>query len=76
MEAKTLSARALAPLTTLLDHAKYHLDESGVAVFSKGKTAPDEIDEALKYWRFDLEINESLTDPLAAILVIKNIHKH
>lgn len=75
IEAKTLSARALAPLTNLLDHAKYHLDESGVAVFSKGKTAQAEIDEALKSWRFDIAINESLTDPLASVLVIKNISK-
>ncbi len=75
MGAKTLSARALAPLTTLLEYAKYHLDESGVAVFSKGKSASEEIDEARKFWRFDCEINESLTDPLASVLVIKNISK-
>jgi 16S rRNA (guanine527-N7)-methyltransferase len=75
MSAKTLSARALAPLTTLLDYAKYHLDESGVAVFSKGKSAAAEIDEARKAWRFECETNESLTDPLAAVLVIKDIRK-
>ncbi len=76
MGAKTLSARALAPLTTLLEYAKYHLHESGVAVFSKGKSAQEEIDEARKTWRFDCDINESLTDPLAAVLVIKDIRKH
>lgn len=75
MVAKTLSARALAPLTTLLDYAKYHLDDSGVAVFSKGKSAAEEIAEARKAWRFDCEMHESLTDPLASVLVIKNIEK-
>lgn len=76
MGAKTVSARALAPLTTLLDYAKYHLDDSGVAVFSKGKAAAEEIAEAHKTWRFDCEINESLTDPLASVLVIKNIQRN
>lgn len=76
MGAKTLSARAVAPLTTLLDYAKYHLDDSGVAVFSKGKSAAEEINEARKSWRFDCEINESLTDPLASILVIKDIQRN
>jgi 16S rRNA (guanine527-N7)-methyltransferase len=76
MGAKTLSARAVAPLTTLLDYAKYHLDDSGVAVFSKGKSAAEEIHEARKSWRFDCEINESLTDPLASILVIKDIQRN
>lgn len=75
MGAKTLSARALAPLTTLLEYAKYHLDESGVAVFAKGKSAQEEIDAARKTWRFDCEMKESLTDPLASVLVIKNISK-
>jgi 16S rRNA (guanine527-N7)-methyltransferase len=76
MGAKTLSARAVAPLTTLLDYAKYHLDDSGVAVFSKGKSAAEEINEARKSWRFDCEINKSLTDPLASILVIKDIQRN
>jgi 16S rRNA (guanine527-N7)-methyltransferase len=75
MGAKTLSARALAPLTTLLEYATYHLQDSGVAVFSKGKTAQSEIDEARKTWRFDCDMKESLTDPLAAVLVIKHIRK-
>lgn len=73
--AKTLSARALAPLTTLLEYAKYHLDAAGTAVFSKGKSAAEEIDEAQKTWRFDCAISESMTDPLASVLVIKNISK-
>lgn len=75
LSAKTLSARALAPLTNLLEYAKYHLDDTGRAVFSKGKSAQAEIDEARRTWRFDCEINESLTDPLASVLVIKNIDK-
>ena len=76
MGAKTLSARALAPLTTLLDYATYHLDSAGVAVFSKGKSAQDEIDAARKTWRFDCEIHQSLTDPLASVLVINNINRN
>lgn len=75
LSAKTISARALAPLTNLLEYATYHLDGTGLAVFPKGKSAEAEIDDARKAWRFDCEINESLTDPLASVLVIKNIDK-
>jgi 16S rRNA (guanine527-N7)-methyltransferase len=73
--AKTLSARALAPLTDLLIYAKLHLSPGGVAVFQKGRTAQDEVAEALMSWRFDCQINPSRTDPESAILVLQNIEK-
>lgn len=73
--ADVLSARALAPLTTLLDHADRHLAPSGTALFPKGATWRAEVDEALERWRFRCENLPSATSPDGAILRIGEIHR-
>lgn len=74
--ADMLSARALAPLSVLLAYAQRHLEpENGLAVFPKGKSAPEEISAAKENWRFDLGEVESRTDPNATILLIRNIKR-
>ncbi len=73
MGAKTVSARALAPLTNLLEYANYHLDQGGMAVLPKGRAAADELDAAAKTWRFDCDTHTSRTDPEASVLVLRNI---
>ena len=73
--ADVLSARALAPLTTLLDHADRHLSPSGTALFPKGANWRAEVDEALERWRFRCENLPSVTSPDGAILRIGEIHR-
>ena len=75
MGAKTVSARALAPLINLLEYAQYHLAEGGVAVFPKGRLAADELALASKYWRFDCDTHASRTEAEASLIVLKNIVK-
>jgi 16S rRNA (guanine527-N7)-methyltransferase len=70
-----LSARALAPLATLLDHANRHLRPGGTALFPKGATWRAEVDEALERWRFDCENLPSATSPDGAILRIGEIDR-
>jgi 16S rRNA (guanine527-N7)-methyltransferase len=70
-----LSARALAPLTTLLDHAHRHLASSGTALFPKGANWRAEVDEALERWRFRCDNLPSATSPDGAILRIGEIHR-
>lgn len=72
LNAKTVSARALASLTDLLAHATPHLAQDGVAVFPKGRGFDAEIEAAQTKWRFDVETYPSKTDENAAVLVIKN----
>lgn len=74
--ADILSARALAPLWDLLAHAERHLRKGGVAVFPKGARFAAELDDARKLWAFDVDAQPSLSDSEAAILVIRNIHRH
>jgi 16S rRNA (guanine527-N7)-methyltransferase len=68
--ADVVSARALAPLTRLLDLAVPHLAPDGICLFQKGARHAAEVEEALDRWRFALETCPSETDPDSAILKI------
>ena len=70
-----ITARALAPLATLLPYADKCLAPGGVAVFPKGKTAEKELTEAALGWHFICERFPSATNPEATILRLSNIHR-
>jgi 16S rRNA (guanine527-N7)-methyltransferase len=71
--ADVLSARALAPLPTLLAHAERHLAPGGVALFPKGAGHEAEIAAALERWRFSVQKIPSRTDPDSVVLRIGDI---
>ena len=73
--AKTLTARALAPLETLLGYAERHLSQDGRGLFLKGKNAKAEVQEALAQWRFDCQTYPSQTDSEAVILSIGDLSR-
>lgn len=75
MGADVLSARALAPLPRLMEFADRHLGPGGVALFSKGQKASNEIDEALEGWRFACEKHASETDANGVILRIGDLKR-
>ena len=66
-----VSARALAPLTKLLDYAAPLLNPGGQALFLKGANAEAELTEARRRWKMEAEIIASVTDPAASVLRIK-----
>jgi 16S rRNA (guanine527-N7)-methyltransferase len=70
-----ITARALAPLATLLPYSAKFLASGGVAVFPKGKTAEKELTEAALGWHFTCERYPSTTNPEATILRLSNIHR-
>ena len=70
-----ITARALAPLATLLPYAAKFLAPGGVAVFPKGKTAEKELTEAAQGWHFTCERIPSSTNPEATILRLSKIHR-
>ncbi|MDP3197368.1 16S rRNA (guanine(527)-N(7))-methyltransferase RsmG [Tabrizicola sp.] len=76
LDVDVLSARALAPLSELLGFAKLHLCRAGVAIFPKGARYQDEISQARKAWDFEVDTQPSLSEGEAALLVIRNIHRH
>lgn len=70
-----VSARALAPLGTLLGHVHRHLKPNGRAILPKGKNVQGEIRQALEHWRFDCKTYPSETDEDAVILSIGGIER-
>lgn len=71
--AAIVTARALAPLATLLPHAHRILAPDGIAVFPKGRTAEQELTEAAPAWMMRIERFPSRTDPAATILRLSEI---
>jgi len=71
--ADVVSARALAPLDTLLGFAHRHLSPKGISLFLKGATYRTEVEDARKHWLFELSATPSKTDPAAAILQVKDL---
>jgi 16S rRNA (guanine527-N7)-methyltransferase len=74
--ADVLSARALAPLGTLLGFAHRHLAPDGTALFPKGARWREEIAAAERDWTFSAEPIPSITDPDAVLLRIGGIAPH
>lgn len=75
MSVDFVSARALAPLRTLLRYASLHLGKAGVAYFLKGQRWRDEVDEARSHWHFDMDVVPRETSCESVILVIRGIAK-
>lgn len=73
LKADTLSARALAPLSLLLQFVERHRKTEGQAILLKGEKADQEIADALEAWRFDCQKHRSLTDANSSILTIGKV---
>ena len=70
-----ITARALAPLTTLLAWSGPLLAVNGVCVFPKGRTANAELTAALSQWKMRVEQWPSPLDPTAIILRLSEISR-
>jgi 16S rRNA (guanine527-N7)-methyltransferase len=73
--AAVVTARALAPLSRLLDLAAPLLKPDAICLFLKGQTAGDELTEARKSWNMSADILPSLSDPSASILKLRNVER-
>lgn len=69
----TVTARALAPLATLLVHAHRLLPPGGIALFPKGRGAEQELTQASPHWHMAVERFRSRTDPDSTIFRISEI---
>jgi 16S rRNA (guanine527-N7)-methyltransferase len=73
--APLITARAVAPLPTLLQWATRFLAPGGVCVFPKGRTAATELTAAAAQWHMHVDRFPSPTDPQATILRISEINR-
>jgi 16S rRNA (guanine527-N7)-methyltransferase len=72
-QADIVTARALAPLPDLLEHAAPLLAPHGIGLFLKGAQAGDELTRAAKDWTMRVERIASRTDPSGTILRVANL---
>jgi len=69
--ADVVTARALAPLPLLLTYAEAFLAPDTLCLFSKGKSAEEELTLAAQEWKMIVECLPSLSDPAALLLEIR-----
>lgn len=71
--AALITARALAPLSTLIAWAAPLLAPGGACVFPKGRTVEEELTQARSEWHMRVEQWPSALDPSARILRLSEI---
>lgn len=71
--ATVVTARALAPLATLLDWAKPLLMAGAIGLFPKGRDAEAELTAARERWRFQADLLPSRTASDARILRVSSL---
>lgn len=75
LNADVVSARALASLDQLCGFFARHRAARGKGLFPKGATAAHELEAAQKTWNLDYRSHESITDPSAVILEVKDLSR-
>jgi 16S rRNA (guanine527-N7)-methyltransferase len=70
-----VSARALAPLDTLLALSERFFGDHTLGLFAKGRDADKEVEAARTRYRFVLQRKPSRTDPCAAILAVTHLER-
>jgi 16S rRNA (guanine527-N7)-methyltransferase len=68
-----VTARALAPLKILCDHAAPWIAKGAVGVFPKGQDVDAELTEATKYWNIKSEKVPSVTQPGSFIVLVQGL---
>jgi len=74
-EADVVSARALSSLSALLQLGFRFFGDNTVGVFPKGKDVDQELAQARIDWEFDVELQPSLSDEAARIVLVRNLRK-
>lgn len=72
---RLVTARALAPLSSLLSLAAPLLAADGECLFLKGRNADAELTDASRTWQVQVRKTASVTDPNSCILRIGNINR-
>ncbi|MCC6918140.1 MAG: 16S rRNA (guanine(527)-N(7))-methyltransferase RsmG [Alphaproteobacteria bacterium] len=70
LTADVITARAVAPIGTLLGYLGGLTRKGTLCLFPKGRTAGDELTEARRSWRIEAELIPSRSDPSGSIVAI------
>ena len=75
LRAEIVSARALAPLSALLEYARRHVVPGGICLFPKGEAVHTEIERARTLWRFEPVLHASRTNSGSYIVEIGDFER-
>jgi len=70
-----ITARAVAPLTNLLDIVFHFVYDGTCCVFPKGARVEEEIGAALQNWEFNVERVASKVEPGGVIIILRDIRR-
>lgn len=73
LSADVVTARAVAPLETLLGYAADFSHERTVLILPKGQDVEGELTAAAKSWHMEVQKRASVTNPGSTILVIRRL---
>jgi 16S rRNA (guanine527-N7)-methyltransferase len=70
-EFRYVSARAVAPLSQLIDWTKQLLRKGALGIFPKGQDVEMELHDASTSWEYSADIRPSLTHPDGRIVLVR-----
>ena len=73
IRAGLITARALAPVSKLLDYAKSYSDDSTRYLFLKGERVDEELTEAQKHWNMNVTKVPSRSDSRGTIVLLEGV---
>jgi 16S rRNA (guanine527-N7)-methyltransferase len=73
--ADVVTARALAPLKSLLDQAFPFIAKGAIGLFLKGQDVEAELTDSAKGWSVEATKMPSVTDPRGCVLVVRRVHQ-
>jgi 16S rRNA (guanine527-N7)-methyltransferase len=71
--ADVVTARALAPLKSLLDQTFPFVAKGAIGLFLKGQDVEAELTQAAKYWTVEAELKPSVTSRDGVIVVVRSL---
>ena len=74
-DAEVITARALAPLDTLLGYVAPFLNKGAKALLLKGQDVEVELTNAAKYWTIEADLVPSRTSPASRIVIVHGLHR-
>jgi 16S rRNA (guanine527-N7)-methyltransferase len=76
VKADVITARALAPISDILELGKAFMQPSTQFLLLKGTQTHNELTEAAKHWKMDVDLHPSRSDPSGFIVQIKRATRH
>jgi len=73
LTAGVLTARAVAPLTDLIELSKFMIKPNTISIFLKGKSIESELVDLKTNWNLKLEVHPSKTSPDGAIVRMESV---